>query len=347
MREAAVSRKRLFVLLAACLMLAGCGKDAADTVITTGDGGLGASLARTAEVTTYRMSSWTAQTIELPFLGVSSIAEIEDQEPTIVAEISPDRQHHVIDLSGFLGVLGGGAFDIKLEVWSDEERVVIDSRDYQVLMDLASDIQPGPLAPGVFFVDLRELGADSSEVLNALADPPALALGELAENLHSALAEAEQISSDPPTYAGTTTFSELPEAQGQDIAATARGAAAGLASMLPVDIDMLSEFYVEYYNSAEVEVVIELDEGGLLHVLSTRADMSNLYDELLEFEPWSAELQESERREALEWVDDAVQILETRTVFEADPDLDVPLPPDTTDDRTDLWKDFLSGAGSS
>ena len=340
-----MSKKWLVVLAVSVLLVAGCGKQESLSTVDV-SGGLGAALAQTSEVTTYRISSWTAQTIELPYLGVSSVSEIEDQEPTIVAEISPDRQHHVIDLSGLLGVLGGGAFNIKLEVWSDDERVVIDSRDYQLLMDLISDTPPGPLVPGVSFVDLRELGAESSEVLNALADSPAPALGELAGKLNSALAEAEQTSSDPPTYVGTTTFSELAEAQGQDLAAIARGAAAGLASTLPVDIDILSEFFVEYYDSTEVEVVIELDEGGLLHVLSTRADMSNLYGELLEFEAWSAELLESERREALEWADGAVQILETRTVYEADSDLEVPLPPDTADDRTDLWREFLSGAGS-
>ena len=342
--RASVLKKRLVVLFAAVLLAAGCGKgDSESTVTTVGE--LGSALAETAEVSTYRVSLSTAQTIGLPFGAVETIAEIDEQAPTVVGEVSSARQHFVMDLGALLGPIAGEELDLKLEMWIDDERLVIDTRDYQQILDENSDAQLGPFEPGISYVDLSDLKAEGPEMLAAFGGSSLPDLRELAEKLPAALISVEQTSLDPSTFVGTITFTDLTEAQGQDIEVISRSAAAGVALNSPMSVDALTQFYVGFYDSTEVDVTIELDERGLLHVLSTRADLSNLYSAMLEVEGLIPEITESERREALDEVAGAVHTIETRTVFELDSNLEVPLPPATTDDRTDLWREFLVNAG--
>ena len=332
------------VLFAAVLLVAACGKGDAESSVTT-VGGLGSALAETAEVSTYRVSLSTAQTIRLPFGAVETTAEIDEQEPTIVGEVSPDRQHFVMDLGALLGPIAGDELDLELEMWIDDERLVIDTSSYQQLLDENGDAQLGPFEPGISYVDLTDLEAEGPEILAAFGGSSLPDLRELAEKLPAALIGVEQTSLDPPTFVGTITFTDLTEAQGQDIGVISRSAAAGLALNSSMTVDALTKFYVDFYDSTEVEVTIELDGRGLLHVLSVRADFSNLYSAMFETEGLIPEITESERQEALDEVAAAVHILETRTVYEVDSDLEVPLPPATTDDRTDLWREFFANAG--
>lgn len=336
---------RLVAAVAVALVASGCG-DSGSTVTTVGE--LGAALAETAEVSTYRVSLTTAQTIRFPFDGIDGIdttAEIDEQAPTMVAEVSPERQHFVLDLGALLGPMMGEELDLKLEMWFDDERLVIDTRDYQQMVDESPDAQLGPFEPGISYVDLTDFEAESSEVLAALGGSSAPDLRALAEKLPAALISVEQTSPNPPTFVGAITFSDLTETQGQDIRVLARSAAAGLARNSPMSVDALTKFYADFYDSTEVEVTIELDERGLLRVLSTRADFSGLYSAMFNAAGLIPELTDSERREALNEVEDAVHILESRAVYEVDEDLEVPLPPETTDDRTDLWREFLSNGG--
>ncbi len=99
-------RKRLVVLFAAVLLAAGCSKGDAESSVTTVEE-LGAALAETAEATTYRVSLSTAQTIRFPFGAVETTAEIDEQAPTVVGEVSPARQHFVMDLGAMLGPVFG------------------------------------------------------------------------------------------------------------------------------------------------------------------------------------------------------------------------------------------------
>ena len=342
--RATVLRNCLVVLSAAVLLAAGCGKGDVESSVTT-VGGLGAALAETAEVLTYRVSLSTAQTIRLPFGGVETTAEIDEQAPTMVGEISGARQHFVMDLGALLAPVVGDELDLELEMWIDDERLVIDTRGFQELLAGNPEAQLGPFEPGISYVDLSDLDVEGPEILTAFGGSPLPDLKELAEKLPTALISVEQTSLDPPTFVGTSTFSDLTEAQGQDIGVTSRSAAAGLALNSPMTVDALTKFYVDFYDSTEVEVTIELDERGLLHVLSIRADVSNLYSAMFETEGLIPEITESERQEALDEVAAAVHILETRTVYEADSDLEVPPPPATTDDRTDLWREFFANAG--
>ncbi len=342
--RATVLSKRLVVLFAAVLLVAGCGKGDAESSVTT-VGELGAALAETAEVSTYRVSLSTAQTIRLPFGAVETTAEIDEQAPTMVGEVSSARQHFVMDLGALLGPILGEELDLQLEMWIDDERLVIDTRSYQQLLDGNPDAQLGPFEPGISYVDLADLEAEGPEMLAAFGGSALPDLRELAEKLPAALISVERTSLDPTTFVGTITFTDLSEAQGQDIEVISRSAAAGIALNSAMTVDALTKFYIDFYDSTEVEVTIELDGRGLLHVLTTRADLSNLYSAMFETEGLIPEITESERQEALDEVAGAVHTIETRAVYEADSDLEVPLPPATTDDRTDLWHEFFVNSG--
>ncbi|MXW60867.1 MAG: hypothetical protein F4003_03650 [Acidimicrobiaceae bacterium] len=306
---------------------------------------LGAALAETAEAATYRVSLSAAQTVKRPFAGIDTTAEIDDQAPTLVGEVNPDRQHFVIDVGALLAPSGGDQLDIGFEMWIEDERLVVDTRDYQQLKDQNPDVQLGPFEPGIFFVDLTEFEEDSPELLAAIGGTSAPDLREMAQKLPAALISVEETSSDPPTFVGSMTYADLLEAQGGDVGASASGAAAGIALNSAVSADVLTQFYIDFFVSVEVEVVIELNEQGLFPVLSTRSDLSSQYRALLDVEGFVPEMTESERHEAFEMFENAVHVLETRAVYEVDDDLKVSVPPTTADDRTDQWRQLLTAAG--
>lgn len=91
--------------------------------------------------------------------------------------------------------------------------------------------------------------------------------------------------------------------------------------------------------------MIELDDQGLLSVLSTRDYLSGVFTAVLESESLVAGATDQEMREAQEALEGAEFILETRSVYETDLELEVPLPPAATEDRTDEWREFLINAG--
>ncbi|WP_419913933.1 hypothetical protein [Candidatus Poriferisodalis sp.] len=94
-----------------------------------------------------------------------------------------------------------------------------------------------------------------------------------------------------------------------------------------------------------VEVFIEIDDQGLLRVWSTREDLSGLFGMLLDAEGLFTEMTDQERQEARAELAGAEFIVETHSVYETAPALEVPLPPEATEDRTAQWRDFLITAG--
>ncbi len=343
-----MSKSRVVLLLIVALLALGCGRGDSESTVSTVDE-LGAALAETAEVTTYRVSVTTAETNTLGFgalLGAPEIDEmrtsdIDELPPALVGEVSPARQHFVVDMVASAGFVPSDELNLKVEMWIDDERLVIDTRELQKLFD-ASDAQATPFEPGIAYVDLAELAAEYPDVLAALgASPPDLR--ELAEKLPAALTNVEQTSSTPPIFIGTGTLTDLAEAQGQDIEDLAGDEFAGSSSDSSTDTDAETQFFVDFFDSVEVEVVVELDEHGLLRVFSTRADLSNLYDAMLEAEGFFHGITDSERLELMDLFAGAEFILETRTVLEVDADLEVPLPPAATVDDTDLFREFLEG----
>ena len=89
-------------LAAAALLAAGCGEGADDTnVVTTS--AVGAVLADAVEAPVYRVSTSATQTLKIPAMDIDSGNELDDLVTTVVATISPDRQHFVISVGLPLG----------------------------------------------------------------------------------------------------------------------------------------------------------------------------------------------------------------------------------------------------
>ena len=340
-------RRGLAVLVTAGLVAAGCGGGNGDT---TGSaiGGLSTALADTAEASTYRVLFYSGSTYELPAVGFKSVTDIDDQRPSFVGETSSGRQYFILDLAPILrlSLPGIGDYsDLKIKIWVDDERVVMDTASIQRLADANPETDFGLFTPGLFSVDFISIKEKGPEFLAALSGSSAPDLSELAMGLSAAFWEIEQTSTSPTTYVGTATYADLLSVLGVDAAIAARFGAAGFALNQPLRVDTLTEFFVDFFENTDAEVVIELDERGLLRVFSTRADMSVLFSNMFDVEGVLSEMSEQERQQAKEVFEGAVFVLETRIVYETDVNLEVPLPPETTEDRTEQWHQFLIDAG--
>ena len=181
--------------------------------------------------------------------------------------------------------------------------------------------------------------------MDAVAGSSTPDLREMAERLPAALTAIEQTSDDPPTFVGTTTSARLTEALGGDVEADARCLAAQLESELLGDTDELAELVAQFFETTTAEVVIELDDQGLLSVLWTKEDLSGIFRLLAESESFGAELSEQERREAVEVFESVEFIVAIRVAYEPDADLEVTPAPPTSEDRTNEWHEFLPECG--
>jgi hypothetical protein len=332
--------------VAAALLASGCGQGADDTGVTT-TGLLSAALADTAETSSYRVS--LSAGIKLSIAGEELSTGLDEQNPVFFGEVGPEREHYTFDLSTFLETLLGfsmpGWDDLGFEMWSDQERIVMDTTSLQFLADLDPDVDMGPTEPGVFFIDLATLGSGNPELMNAVAGSSTPDLREMAVSLPAALTEIEQTSTNPPTFVGTTTSARLTEALGGDVENEARCEAAQLGMTSPEDLDELAGRIVQIHETSTAEVVIELDKQGLLSVLWTKEDYSAIFRVLSEFESFGTELSEEERQEAAELFESTELVLATRIAYESDADIEVPPPPPTTEDRTEEWRELIGECG--
>lgn len=327
------------------LLAAGCGKGTEDTSVTT-IGLLSAALADTAEASeasSYRESLSVG--MQMKIAGVELSSGLDEGSPAFVCQVTSEREHCRFELSTLLESLFGFSLEdwdnLRFETWFEQERIVIDTRALQPLVDVDPAVDMEFMAPGVFFVDLAALEAGGSELMVAVAGSSTPDLREMAVSLPAALTTIEQTSDDPPTFVGTTTSARLIEALGGDVEADARCEAATLGMTFPADLDVLTELIIQDYETNTAEVVIELDRQGLLSVLWTKEDYSGVFGALVESESFGDELSEQERREALEVFGSAELILATRVAYEPDVDIIVPPPPPTAEDRTEEWHEFL------
>ena len=331
-------------LAAVALLAAGCGEDADDAGVVTTDAVSGA-LAGTVEVPVYRVTTSATTLLTMPDMGADAGPQPAGVAPTVAATVGHGREHFLLSIALPPGTQIAGGDAIEFEMWSDSERLVMDTRDYQRLVDAAPGTELGPMEPGLFFVDLATIGSSHPELLAALVGVSPPSLRDLAENLPASLDTIEQTSEDPPIFVGSTTVASLRRAQGADLADTARSTVAGMSLVSPVNIDEMTELLSEVFSTAAAEVVIELDDQGLLSVLSTREDLSGVFAAVLEVESLAAGATDQERREAQEALEGAELIVETRSVYETDSELEVPLPPAATEDRTAEWREFLIDTG--
>ena len=335
-------QRTLAVVVAVALVASGCGGGDDDSSVTT-IGLLSAALADTADASSFRVS--VAVGMKWSIAGEELLAGIDENNPVAVGETSAEREYLRFNMStlfeSLLGFSIDGWDDLGFEMWFDQERIVADTSALQPLVDADPDVDLGPIAPGVFFIDLTGLEAGSSELMDAVAGSSTPDLKEMAERLPAALITIEQTSTNPPTFVGTTTSARLNEALGNDVEADARCEAASLGMASPEDIDEVAEAIVEFYETNTAEVVIELDDQGLLSVLWTKEDYSDFFLIIAEFQSFGDDVSEEERQEAVEVFESAELVLASRVAYEPDPDGEVPMPPPATEDRTKEWNEFL------
>ena len=339
------------MVVAVALLASGCGGDDDDSSVTT-IGLLSAALADTAAAPSHRVS--VSVGTQWKVLGEEFTTGIDEQSPVLVCEANSEREHCTFDMSKLIESLFGFSFwpddldDLGIEIWVHQERIVVDTSAIQPLVDYGPDLDMGPLAPGVFFIDLTALETGSSELMEAVSGSSTPDLREMAKSLPAALTVIEQTSTDPPSFVGTTTSARLIDALGGDVEADALCDAAELGTPSLTDSDELDELIAQFYETNTAEVVIELDERGLLSVLWTKEDNSGLLRILAEYGSLDTELSEQERQEAqeaIELFESAEFIVATRVAYESDADLEVPQPPPTADDRTQEWREFFPECG--
>lgn len=307
---------------------------------------LGAALDQTASSSGIEVKTWTAQTLSSSALGVDTSTAINPDRPTVVAEVGSDLSHVRVDLGSLYEPLVGTDLEVGMELWTTPSRLVVDTRSFETLLDASPDAQLGPMDPALAYVDIAAAGVNGPQVVAAIAGAPLPDLAELAASLPVALADVAQVGDDPVSFRGTSTFAAFQEALGGDIEMTARSVAAGVALNLGVDVDDLTKVYVDFYRTVPVEVVVELDDDGFVHVISTKADLSGVWTHI--FDEANASvlgIPASDAREARAQFADTIWVMETRMEFEPNDDLIVPAAPQADLDRTTEWLDFLVQSG--
>lgn len=335
------SRGRLAAgLLLTCALATGCGGDPEEEAQTFV---LDDAFAAASEATSYRTSSYTAQDLSSSLMGVDTETEIDEDNPTTTAEVSPELSHITMDLSALLGPVAGDETDLGFEMWVTPQRITLDSRDYAVLKEADPSADLGPFEPGVSFFDLDGVAADDPEIVELMLGQGVTDLRQMATDLPDVLEDVER---DGRTVTGTASYAEVMAAMGGDVEQMSRSAAGGIALNLGIDVDELTDLYVDFYEATPADVTIELDEEDSLSSVEYTADLSEIYvsifdrPEMFDPRPSDEELAQVEDLASdTEWV---ITVLQR---FEVDDDLAVDPAPETDDDRTDQWVAFLENAG--
>ena len=306
--------------------------------------GLEDAFLATADASGYRITQSVGQTISSPALGLDTDVPLDEENPTVMGEVTPDASHLRMDLSAvFAPMLGDDAATVGFEIWSAPDRLVVDTTDYAVIADRNPAADLGPFEPGVSFVDLEALRGERSDLLAAMVGQGVADPGELADRLPDALDGVEQRGR---SYAGTASYADLLEALGSDPDVVARSAAAGIALNLTIDPDVLTDFYVEFYAATDVDITVDVGNDGTVRSLHYDADLSGLFPALVDHgEELGLDIPADQLDEARTALGETVWTLETLIRFEVVDDLRMAPAPATTDDRTSEWQDFLRGGG--
>lgn len=328
----------IVVLLSAAV--AGCGQQGDDEPKAVDLVGV---LAAAGDATSYRVSTFSAQTISSSLLGLDTETEIDEDRPASVAEVTPEASHVVVDLSALLGPATGSDLEVGLEMWITPDRITIDSRDYAKIEEINPDADLGPLAPGIAYLDQRSVSGDDADILAAIVGQGVPDLRDVAARLPSTL---EDVAQDGGVITGTGSYADVVGALGQDVEKMARSVAAGLALNLGVDVDKLTDLYVSYYEDTPADVTVEADADGSLSSLGFTVDLSGIFARIFEspdlFDERPSEEELAEAREQASDTEWEITVLQN---YEIDDEIDVEAAPPTDDDRTDAWVRFLEGAG--
>lgn len=306
--------------------------------------GLENAFLATADASGYRITQSLGQTISSPALGMDSDLPLDEENPTVVGEVTPDASHLRTDLSAALGpMLGDDAPPVGFEIWSGPDRMVLDTRDYAVLAELNPGADLGPFEPGVSFVDLEAVGDERPDLLAALVGQGLADPGDLADRLPEALEGVEQSGR---SFTGTASYADLLAAMGSDPDVIARSAAAGVALNLDIDPDVLTDLYVEYYAATNIDITVDVGTDGTVRSLHYDVDLSGLFPAIVDRgDELGLDIPAEQFDEARDAFAETVWTLETIIRFEVVDDLQMAPAPATTDDRTTEWLAFLRHGG--
>lgn len=329
--------------------MSACGGDDDET----GDAGGGQQVAAvglenaflaTADASAYRITQSIGQTMSSPALGLDTDLPLDEGNPTVVGEVTPDASHLRVDLSAALGpMLGDDAPPVGLEIWSGPDRMVLDTRDYAALAELNPGVDLGPFEPGVSFVDLEAVRDERPDLLAALMGQGLADPGELADRLPEAL---EGVDQSGRSFTGTASYADLLGATGSDPDVIARSAAAGVALNLNIDPDVVTDFYVEYYGATNVDITVDVGRDGTVRSLHYEVDLSGLFPAIIDHgDELGLDIAAEQLDEARDAFAETVWTLETIIRFEVVDDLQMAPAPATTDDRTPEWLAFLRDGG--
>lgn len=302
---------------------------------------LAAALAAAGSDTSYGIDLAQGTTLRVAGVGLNQVIPLDETRFSTSSVIDGDSSYVEMNLTAMLGPLGTPD-DVTLQMWTTPELMVIDTTSYQQIMELNPAGDLGPFSPGVGSVDLTALAGESDAIVNAIAGTGPLSLEAFTAGLIDALSDVT-VTDDGRTYTGTASHGALIEAQGNEVETVARSLAGGLALNLGVDVDALTDLYVDVYNAAPSSVVVVLDDAGLLSEVRVATDLSILYEELpTMLGDLLGSGVDADDLGALfaDPVFDINQVL----FFDLDP-ADAPAVPTETEDRTDAWVAFLEASG--
>jgi hypothetical protein len=281
----------------------------------------------------------------VPILSLDNDAPLDEDNPTVVGEVAPEASHLRVDLSTvFRPLLGNDAPSVAFEVWTGPDRMVIDTREYSAIAQHNPGADLGPFEPGVSFVDLEAVRRERPDVLAALVGQGGLAdLGELADHLPKVLEGVEQHGR---SFTGTASYTDLMDAMGADLEASARSTAAGMALDADIDPDLFAAFYVEYFAGTEADIVVDVGSDGTIRALWFDVDLSGLFPAMVDHrDERSLDIPADQLDEVRDAFAEAEWTIAEVVRFQVADDLQVQPAPATTDDRTDDWLAFLRDGG--
>lgn len=316
------------------------------------DGRLAEALSASVDVESFRTFVSQGEVYRIDALGVDSSSLIDPERPSLVVERDASGSTSVVlDVGAQFEVTNPALADlgeILLRSWTTPDFVYFDTTGYQPLED-ANPGSLGVFSPGVFSVDLgRVEGAAGDDVVRVLVGTTSPDLGTVATILIDALDSARALPDDSGSYVGTAVYSDLIEVQGLSAADSAASISAGLAPALGVDAQTLADYYEEFYRSASVEVVVTVGDTGVLESVAYDADLSAIFDGLVDVMRTGALLDGASAADIAELqaaYDEAEYRVATSIVYEPDDSIVVEPPTGEIEDRTDAMVTFFEQSG--
>lgn len=300
-----------------------------------------------AGVTDEQQSYRVAQSVGLNMqMGpVSMSLPLDMSEPILTAEVDSDgEQHLVFDFtSAFTTMMSSdedtASFDLPdqvgMEMWTNSDELVIDTAGFgEMFADMGLDANGGTgyaslFAPGIFKVDLEQAGAaagtDAQAMIAQIAGQSVVNPDDLLQPVADHFDDAEQIDGDPHHLRLTVPYSELAES-------------ADISSGPMTEMGQAAQ---DALNDTPIEITITTDDEGRLIAYTIDMDMSSFMTAYSE----TADTTSSGEPGMFD-VGDITYETQVGGEITYDPSIDVQVPTDVTDDRTEAFVEALDMFGN-